>query len=431
MNLDTIIPEYLLTDPSLLRLYCYLVRLVRPYPTKAIADGGIVSLRSYELCESLSGMTQKLKMSEQETNNLLAKLVELDLITTAPERALMKIQFKYLVLPHSGDNSRREEIEYGECWWEDFAAEYLEHVKASYRPKTYENSKRVMKLFGAFVGHVKLSQLNAQKLEDYKQMRKKQAKKVMDSTINMDLRTLKAAMEVGVTLGKMKENVFRGVKLIRVPKRPIRPLTPEEFCRVVDEIKEPWLVDIVKFAALTGLRRGEMVNLQWKDVKLEDGTARIQPCEAYRPKGGQTRLVHLAPEALDILRSRSRDNQWVFTDAVGKHLRDEYPSKLFKYYAGLCGLTKEIHFHSLRATFGSWAEKAGISIYKVKDLLGHSSVKTTERYVSHDQEALQMAVDRITLPIRREELSYLTLVEARKILTEKSPIPTLPSGKAG
>jgi len=302
MQLANIFPEYMLQDHLLLVVYTYLLRRVDPALSKAIVRGKILALRSYELCVELDDVAKATGLAQEVILNSIMRLAELDLVEHSIQDGLHRIRFKKVVLPRPESSQMTSEPKsYDDCWFDEFVPDYLEYVETNLAKKTLQNADRVMKLFGGFIGRKRLSQLSPGDLEDYKRSRKGN---VMDSTINMDVRTLKAAMEVAVTLGRLKSNPFRSVKLIRLTKKPIRPLTKDEFTRLCDQIVEPWIADIVCFAVLTGLRRGEIMNLRRENVNLTEGQITIQSSEEYRVKHGKTRDLPLSSEAVTILRKQ-------------------------------------------------------------------------------------------------------------------------------
>lgn len=67
----------------------------------------------------------------------------------------------------------------------------------------------------------------------------------------------------------------------------------------------------------------------------------------------------------------------------------------FKKYVLKANINPKLHFHSLRHTFASWLVQAGVSIYKVSKLLGHSDVKTTEIYSHLRIEDLRNSVEKL------------------------------------
>jgi integrase len=86
------------------------------------------------------------------------------------------------------------------------------------------------------------------------------------------------------------------------------------------------LEEIIVVAFGTGLRRGELLNLQWRDVDLENGHLFVRHRGDFKPKNGQERAVSLVGGALEMLRAIHEaqnpiPNEPVFTDENGESLR--------------------------------------------------------------------------------------------------------------
>ena len=80
-------------------------------------------------------------------------------------------------------------------------------------------------------------------------------------------------------------------------------------------------------------------------------------------------------------------------------LKEDFVSKTFKRHVRLSGLNPALHFHSLRHSFASWLVQDGVSIYAVKELLGHSDVKTTQVYSHLQPEQLHSTVNKIQVSL--------------------------------
>ena len=407
MNLSILIPEDILMEPRLLQVYCYFLRMVSPEPLKIRKAGSLVELRRLEVAALEREVTNDLALSMNEVEILLNRLVEIDRISIERKGDLMKVRFRKLALPRSTDNSAiQDEREYDDYWIDDFKADYLQYVETNLGKKSLDNAKRVMKSFCNFIGPKKTADIRSSDAEDFKQMRKSQKVRISDATINMDIRSLKAAFQFAVDSGKLPENPFRSVKLIRFPRKQMTTLSQAEFNHLVSVIGETWLVDIVKFAVNTGLRRGEIMNLKWKDIDLANNRMLIQSSEGYQVKAGKYRNVPLNKIALAVIANQKRVAEYVFTNGEGVKFVDEFVSKKFKDYIRICKLSEELHFHSLRATFATWALSAGMSIYAVRTILGHASVKTTEPYAAYEMDALQEAVEKISAFVEAGEREY-------------------------
>jgi integrase len=277
----------------------------------------------------------------------------------------------------------------------EFADAYLEYVKNTFAAKTLENHARVMNLFADMFGAKDVELISLQDLENFKSKRK--AKEVSPSTINIDIRTLKASFEWGVQFGKLSGNPLKKAKQVRVDQKAKSHLTDSEIEKLMAVVKEDWFKRLVQFAILTGLRRGELLDLKWSDFDENAGTITIQSSEEYRVKGGKTREIPLQEEALNILHSIQRQSDYIFTDIKGLQLDGGAVTKKFKRCVTSAGLSADLNFHSLRHTFATIASTKGVSMHILKKILGHSSVKTTETYTGTDQATIRDQMGRVTL----------------------------------
>lgn len=217
-------------------------------------------------------------------------------------------------------------------------------------------------------------------------------------------RTLKAAFNKAIDWGYVKENYFLKVKLPK--KQRVNPAYIDE--RQLLLICQKIEVDVVKEISIlgfyTGMRLNELVNLTWRNVNL---TTRIITVgdEDFTTKGRNQRYIPICDEALtSILSQRERrkaipiGNAIVFCKPNGKPYTGDFISKRFKSACKAAGTDKAIHFHSLRHSFASNLAQKGVSLYTIKELLGHSSISTTEIYSHLNMDSLKDAIDKFNSP---------------------------------
>jgi integrase/recombinase XerD len=113
-----------------------------------------------------------------------------------------------------------------------------------------------------------------------------------------------------------------------------------------------------------------------------------------RAKGKKDRCVGLSPVLLDVLRSYLRGCQprpvrYLFEGAVpGQPYSAKSAARIFQAARQRAGIVKEVSFHALRHSFATHLLEKGVDIRYIKDLLGHFSIKTTERYLHVKREQL-------------------------------------------
>jgi integrase len=153
-------------------------------------------------------------------------------------------------------------------------------------------------------------------------------------------------------------------------------------------------------AAFTGLRRGELVALRWRDVDFTGQTIRVVASYTdgvlTTPKSGKVRSVPMAPEvaaALARLTSRGEwtsDDDLVFVGMAGGYLDASALYRRYKLALRRAGL-RNLRFHDLRHTFGTRAITKA-SILQVKEWMGHADVDTTMQYLHYAPRAQEAAL---------------------------------------
>jgi integrase len=145
-------------------------------------------------------------------------------------------------------------------------------------------------------------------------------------------------------------------------------------------------------AAFTGLRRGELVALRWRDVDFAGEAIRVRASYTYgtltAPKSGKVRTVPMVPEvarALARLAPNPGEDELVFPGERGEYLDGSALRRRYEDALERASL-RRIRFHDLRHTFGSLAINRA-SIVEVQEWMGHADVATTRRYLHYKSRA--------------------------------------------
>ena len=144
-------------------------------------------------------------------------------------------------------------------------------------------------------------------------------------------------------------------------------------------------------AAFTGLRRGELLALRWRDVDFAGSLVRVRAsfCAGHEtaPKSGKVRSVPMAPEVASRARSPRGRGRWtgdddlVFAGELGGHLDGSALRRRYIEALDRGGL-RRLRFHDLRHTFGTRMITTA-DILRVKEWMGHADVQTTMRYLHY------------------------------------------------
>jgi integrase len=284
----------------------------------------------------------------------------------------------------------------------EFAEEFLEYARATYAPLTRDMYRRSIAHLQAQVGDKYLQEISPREIDLYKAKRLSQ---VRPASVNIELRCLKAAFNTSIRWKLLNDNPCAGIRMVPVPDQAPTFLTAEEFQQLISIMDEKWLQEVVLLAAVTGLRRGEIVNLRWTQVDLERRVLNIQSAGNFKTKKGRRRTVPLHSAAVILLKSKVGESaDFVFT-LKGKQLYEDWITRLFKRYVRKAPLKdKRIHFHSLRHSFASWLVQHGSSLYEVQRLLGHSSSITTQVYSHLLTDQMHDTVERIPMSLNSQTL---------------------------
>ena len=204
-----------------------------------------------------------------------------------------------------------------------------------------------------------------------------------NSTANRYLATLRAMMRQAV-----KSGAIQSVPLIEGRKEGearSRYLTRDEERELFDHLP-PHFRDLAVFLVDTGLRCGEAFGLKWEQV--EDDAILVRHTKTAKP-----RRVPLSRRAQEVLERRRGEFTGPFTGLTPQNF-----GIYFRRARAACEWArgdKEIVPHILRHTCASRLVAAGVSLYVVKEWLGHSSIKTTERYAHLDDSALVKALGQL------------------------------------
>jgi site-specific recombinase XerD len=153
---------------------------------------------------------------------------------------------------------------------------------------------------------------------------------------------------------------------------------------------------ILSLLYYTGIRKSELLNLNWTDINLSKSSVIIR-----RGKGGKDRLIPLHKEVTILLDKYLDERLPLKTEALiigeqGKRMCKGSFRELLKMYLTLSGLKRKGYSaHSFRHTFATHLIEAGVDLFKVQKLLGHASLDTTKIYINFNSSQMAKAVDRL------------------------------------
>lgn len=223
------------------------------------------------------------------------------------------------------------------------------------------------------------------------------------------LSAVKSLFRFACREGRLDVNPASGVRTPKQEKTLPRHLHPGEIEKLLDSPAGDGPIArrdraILELLYATGLRVGELVGLDWRDVDLGGRVLRVMG------KGGKERMVPFGAPAAEALegwlasweelraerRRRSSgspdreppEREPIFLSNRGKHLSDRSVRRVVDRYTAAAGVPAGVHPHTLRHTFATHLLEEGADLRTIQELMGHSSLSTTQRYTHVEIERL-------------------------------------------
>jgi integrase len=265
---------------------------------------------------------------------------------------------------------------------------YLQY-KAARGKRSLREDRRILKtrLLPAFGAELPARRLTETLIAQYDKTR---AGQVSPFTVANELTVLRHMLRLGRRWGYLEQ-----VPDIEMPKKPEwrqRYLDEAEIGRLLDaalESRNPYLASIVVLALNTGMRKAEILGLEWARVDLATSRLTLYKTKSGKPRGiPVNRAVYDALVALEPAQEKRLGLVFARRDGVAwGQIRTAFASALTR--AGIKGF----RFHDLRHTFASHYMMRGGSLYDLKEILGHSDMKMTMRYAHLSPAHLRAGVD--------------------------------------
>ena len=213
-----------------------------------------------------------------------------------------------------------------------------------------------------------------------------EAKPVTTSTKAKHLALMKAILRAAERDWKWLEKA-PVIKIPSVRNKRVRWLEHEEAKRLIDECPEP-LKSVVKFALATGLRRSNIINLEWQQIDMQRRVAWVNPEDS---KSNRAIGVALNDTACKVLRDQiGNHHKWVFvhtrawhrpdsslTPAIRKMRVDD--NRAWNSACKRAGI-EDFRFHDLRHTWASWLIQSGVPLSVLQEMGGWESIEMVRRY---------------------------------------------------
>lgn len=258
---------------------------------------------------------------------------------------------------------------------DEFIPIFLDYISKRNSEGTLDRYSRSVRIFIDYLkenhkGLSMVSNIKSQHIEQYISYRRAS---VGIKTVNNELRAIKRFLNVAKQLNYIKNNPAIGIKEVSEAQKPPSYYTEDEIIFMLENARGR-LKAMIVLLLQTGMRKGEINNLEWSDIDLENKTVSINIKEGWSPKDKTYRRLPLYEESYKTLTElKSEGNGFVF----GKPER--HLDRTFKRFFDKIGIKGTVR--KFRDTYASYSLACGMPLQNLKDNLGHSDIRTTQIYL--------------------------------------------------
>lgn len=263
----------------------------------------------------------------------------------------------------------------------EYAASWIKDTKLTVRPSTTAFYRSQLFHFES-IAHLPLTQLTSAHVREL--IATESAAGKSTRTVRGIVQTLALILRRAQSDGLVDRNVAALVRLPKLDTKPPLHFTAEQARRFLEVAKDDELGSLYAVAIGTGLRRGELLALTWREVDWNRRTIAVRRSKT----GAGVREVPLAGIALAVLGEAVRRPGAIWP------YRPEFVSGRFRDLCERAGVPY-ITFHGLRHTAASLMLDAGVDPLTIQGILGHTKVSMTGHYARAGEELRRDAVERL------------------------------------
>jgi integrase len=278
--------------------------------------------------------------------------------------------------------------------FEDLKEQYLSYSQTHKSAKGYKNDYTYMNHLQVMFGGLTLDRITPLLIAEYRDKRLQEGR--APQTVKHELNCLNRAFNLAMREWQwVRNNPCNAVQKPTIKNQILRWLSPEEEDRLLKAAEgylNGQLVDIIITALHTGMRMGEILALKWKDVDFQNRTITVMQHKTRIPK-----TIPMSDVLYETLSRRHKTvsiSGYVFTTNNQTPISQPNLQREFWKTLRKAGITN-FRFHDLRHTFATRLVQAGVDIYAVAKLLGHTDIKTTQRYAHHSVESVRHAIEKL------------------------------------
>jgi integrase len=251
-----------------------------------------------------------------------------------------------------------------------------------------------------YFGDRYLSEIRPKHIED---LLAEKTKDLKMSSVNLLLQHLKHILNAAVRWNYLKESPGRTIKPLNVPEREPLYFSRDDLAALLQATRGR-MRTLVILGANTGLRISEMLALEWGDVDFRQGVIKVRCDEDFTTKGKRNRDVFMNSTAREALQRHPRhiSGPLVFHTRSGGSPNKTHIWRSFKKTLRSIGLG-DYTLHTLRHTFGTQLAANGEDVRSIQELMGHSNIVTTMKYLHAAPSRMKRAVENLHLDGTSEE----------------------------
>jgi integrase len=313
----------------------------------------------------------------------------------------------------------------------EFLDKWLEnHKKPNIAETTYDRCKnKIDAHLKPSLGFIPLQDLEPYHIETYFSNKRKKGRHdgkeggLSENTLKKHYVILNSAMKRAIKLKLIKYNPVEAVESPKPEKKEAPVMTKEEYQKLLNVLKDDLLMFTFVFTDLmTGMRRSEILGLEWSDIYLDKSLIDIRQAlvpvkgdlkhKAKLKNDSSKRKIKLSDNLVAVLKKykveqaktklqlgikkKEKDKEFVFCKLDGTPYRPKYYNDKLNEYLDKAGLSQKYTIHTLRHTFATINVNNKIDSEIVQKMLGHSTISTTiDLYYHHDVEQQKEAVDKL------------------------------------